>query len=342
MAGVRLGEIAEYLDASLTGSQDFEVEGVSNLQLAEEKDLAYIESAKHASRAQVSKAGALLVAEAITELGKPQVVVSRPSFAFAQVVEKFFTPAYQARGVHELCIQGQAVSIGADPSIGPFVTLGSEVSLGARVTLHPGVTLGEGCVVGDDCTLHPNVTLYPGCQLGNRVIVHAGSVLGADGFGYVQHEGRNYKAPQRGVVVVEDDVEIGANACIDRAAFGETRIGRGAKIDNLVQVAHNVVIGEETVLAGQAGVAGSTKIGSRVIVGGQVGLSDHIEVGEKTMIAARSGVNRSIAAGQIVSGAPAMPHETAVLAQALVPRLPQMRQQIRDLEKRLQALEGNG
>jgi len=193
--------------------------------------------------------------------------------------------------------------------------------------------------VGDDCLLYPNVTIRERCTIGQRVIIHSGTVIGSDGFGYVQHEGRHQKIPQIGTVVIEDDVELGANVAVDRATFGQTIIRRGTKVDNLVQIAHNVTVGEHNILVAQVGIAGSTTLGSHVVVGGQAGLSDHIEVGDRVMIAARSGVNRSLTGDQIVSGTPAMPHEVSIKAQAVVPRLPELRQQVRDLERRVRELE---
>ncbi len=171
------------------------------------------------------------------------------------------------------------------------------------------------------------------------MIVHSGTVIGSDGFGYVQQEGRHHKIPQIGTVVIEDDVELGANVTVDRATFGRTVIKRGTKVDNLVQIAHNVTVGEHNILVAQVGIAGSTTLGSHVIVGGQAGLADHIQIGDRVMIAARSGVNRSLTGNQIVSGTPAMPHEISIKAQAVIPRLPELRQQVRDLEQRVRSLE---
>ena len=208
------------------------------------------------------------------------------------------------------------------------------------MTLYPGVFIGDDVVIGDDSVLYPNVTVREGCRIGSRVIIHSGTVIGSDGFGYVQHEGRHHKIPQLGMVCIEDDVELGANVTVDRATFGQTIIKRGTKVDNLVQVAHNVSIGEHSILVAQVGIAGSTRLGHHVIVGGQAGLADHLEIGDQVMIAARSGVNRSLTGNQIVSGAPVMPHEVAMKAMAIIPRLPELRQQLRDLEQRVRDLEG--
>ena len=204
---------------------------------------------------------------------------------------------------------------------------------------YPGVFIGDNATIGDDTVLYPNVTVREGCRIGSRVIIHSGTVIGSDGFGYVQHEGRHHKIPQLGIVCIEDDVELGANVTVDRATFGRTVIKRGTKVDNLVQVAHNVSIGEHSILVAQVGIAGSTRLGHHVIVGGQAGLADHLEIGDQVMIAARSGVNRSLTGNQIVSGAPVMPHEVAMKAMAVIPRLPELRRQLRDLEHRMLDLE---
>jgi UDP-3-O-[3-hydroxymyristoyl] glucosamine N-acyltransferase len=254
-------------------------------------------------------------------------------------VQDFFTPPLKRRGVAPEVVRGQDVEIGPDASFWPFVTLGDRAKIGARVTLYPGTFVGEDAVIGDDSVLHPNVTVGRGCIIGKRVTIHAGTVIGSDGFGYVMHDGRHQKIPQLGTVEIEDDVELGANVTVDRATFGRTLIRRGTKVDNLVQIAHNVTIGEHSILTAQVGIAGSTKLGSYVVVGGQAAITDHIELGDRVMVAGRAAVSRSVAAGQVVSGAPAIPHEIFVKAQAVIPRLPELRQQVRDMEKRLRALE---
>jgi UDP-3-O-[3-hydroxymyristoyl] glucosamine N-acyltransferase len=334
-----LGELARAVGGQVTGSAHTVISGVSSLEEARPGDLAYVEGDRFLKAAQDSKAAAFVVAHPLAGLSRPQLAAANPKYVFARLVQQFFTAPYKARGIAQQVSQGTGVRIGPDASIWPFVTLGDRVTIGARVTLYPGVFIGDDSVVGDDCLLYPNVTVREGCTIGKRVIIHSGTVIGSDGFGYVQHEGRHHKIPQIGTVVIEDDVELGANVTVDRATFGRTLIKRGTKVDNLVQVAHNVTVGEHNILVAQVGIAGSTTLGSHVIVGGQAGLSDHIEVGDRVMIAARSGVTRSLTGGQIVSGAPAMPHEISIKAQAVVPRLPELRQQVRDLEHRVRELE---
>lgn len=336
---ITLGELARAVGGQVTGSEDTVISGVSSLEQARPGDLTFVDGDRFEQAAHDSKAAAFVVARTLSGLSRPQLAVANPKYAFARLVQQFFTPSRTARGIAQQISRGAGVEIGADPSIWPFVTLGDRVTIGARVTLYPGVFIGDDSVVGDDCLLYPNVTVRERCTIGRRVIIHSGTVIGSDGFGYVQHDGRHQKIPQIGTVVIEDDVELGANVTVDRATFGRTLIKRGTKVDNLVQIAHNVSVGEHNILVAQVGIAGSTTLGSHVVVGGQAGLSDHLEVGDRVMIAARSGVNRSLTGNQVVSGTPAMPHEISIKAQAVVPRLPELRQQVRDLEQRVRSLE---
>lgn len=336
---LRLDHLAQVVDGRLLGEPTTIVSGVSSLEEAGPGDLSYVAADRFLRSALKSRAGAFVVGRPIPELTRPQIVVQNPAYAFAQIMQRFFTSPYRPRGIAEQVIRGTDVQIGPDVSIWPFVTLGNRVRVGARVTLYPGVFIGDDCLIGDDTVLYPHVTVGERCTIGSRVIIHSGTVIGSDGFGYVQHEGRHHKIPQLGAVTIEDDVELGANVTVDRATFGHTRIKRGTKVDNLVQIAHNVTIGEDCILVAQVGIAGSSTLGRHVMVGGQAGLSDHIEVGDRVLIAARSGVNRSLAPGQVVSGAPVMPHDISIKAQAVIPRLPELRAQLRALEHRVKALE---
>jgi UDP-3-O-[3-hydroxymyristoyl] glucosamine N-acyltransferase len=207
------------------------------------------------------------------------------------------------------------------------------------VTIYPGVYVGEDSSVGEESVLYPNVSIYPGTVIGKRVILHSGVVVGADGFGYVKEGEKNVKIPQLGTVEIEDDVEIGANTTIDRATLGRTIIHRGVKIDNLVQVAHNVVIGEDSIIVAQVGIAGSTKIGRNVTLAGQVGLADHIEIGDNVMVGAQSGVNQNLSANQGYSGSPALPHRDFLRAATVFPKLPEMRKTLIEIERRLKKIE---
>ena len=334
-----LRDIARAVEGRLIGPPDLAVTGVSSLVEAREGDLSYIEHDRHLPAAVRSRAAAFVVNRELTDLTRPQIVAADAKYAFARIVQQFFTAPYTARGIAADVARGEDVQVGADVSIWPFVTLGDRVRIGARVTLYPGVFIGHDSVIGDDSVLYPNVTVREQCSIGRRVIIHGGTVIGSDGFGYVPHGGHHHKIPQMGSVVIEDDVELGANVSVDRATFGQTLIKRGTKVDNLVQIAHNVTIGEHSILVAQVGIAGSTTIGSDVTIGGQAGLADHLDIGDRVIIAARAGVNRSLAGDQIVSGAPAIPHEISIKAQAVIPRLPELRQHVRALEQRVMALE---
>jgi UDP-3-O-[3-hydroxymyristoyl] glucosamine N-acyltransferase len=334
-----LTQIQHLVGGTLHGNGSSPLHSIAGLQDATPDALAFVTHDKVAKIPGGIKAGALLVHRHLAEIPIPQLEVSNPLLAFAQVAQKFFVLPAAPRGIAAEMTKGIDVIIGADPSIWPFVTLGDRVKIGARVTLYPSVFVGADSVIGDDSVLYSNVVVREGCSIGARVTIHSGTVIGADGFGYVQHQGRHHKIPQLGGVTIEDDVELGANVTIDRATLGQTIIKQGTKIDNLVQIAHNVTVGEHDIIVAQVGIAGSTTIGHHVMIGGQAGLSDHLTIGDQVMIAARGGVNRSLESNQIVSGAPVMPHETWMKAQAVIPRLPELRQLVRSLEQRVKALE---
>src|SRR6478752_10720294 len=312
-----LAQIHQLVGGTLHGDGAAVLSSLSSLNDATPQALAFIASEHAAKIPGGIKAGALLVHRYFPDLAIPQLVVPNPLLAFAQVAQTFFVRLPATRGVAAEVTKGAGVRIGDDPSIWPFVTLGNRVTIGARVTLYPGVYLGADSTVGDDSVLYPNVVVREGCSIGARVIIHSGTVIGSDGFGYVQHEGRHHKIPQLGIVCIEDDVELGANVTVDRATFGRTVVKQGTKVDNLVQIAHNVSVGEHCILVAQVGIAGSTTIGRHVMIGGQAGLSDHLTIGDQVMIAAKAGVNRSIESNQIVGGIPAMPREKALKVQGV-------------------------
>jgi UDP-3-O-[3-hydroxymyristoyl] glucosamine N-acyltransferase len=323
---------------TLYGNGEATVFDLAGLGDAHPRALSFIVNDKVLQAQKEFRAGALLVHRHLPELAIPHIVVGNPLLAFAQVAQRFFVRPAATRGIAKDVTQGTDVRIGADPSIWPFVTLGDRVTLGARVTLYPGVFVGSDSKIGDDCVLHPNVVVREGCSLGARVIVHSGCVIGSDGFGYVQHQGRHHKIPQLGGVIIEDDVELGANVTIDRATMGRTLIKQGTKIDNLVQIAHNVTVGAQIVVA-QVGIAGSTTVGHHVMIGGQAGIGDHVQIGDQVMIAAKAGISRNVESSRIMSGAPALPHETSLRIQAVINHLPELRQLVRSLELRVETLE---
>jgi UDP-3-O-[3-hydroxymyristoyl] glucosamine N-acyltransferase len=336
---ITLAAIRQVVGGTIHGNDQATVFELAGLSEANPRALSFISNDKVLHAQNDLRAGALLVHRHLPEIGIPQIVVSNPLLAFAQVAQHFFVRRDAPRGIAQEVTQGTGVTIGADPSIWPFVTLGDRVTIGARVTLYPGVFVGSDSTIGDDAVLYPNVVVREGCSLGARVIVHSGCVIGADGFGYVQHQGRHHKIPQLGGVVIEDDVELGANVTIDRATMGRTVIKQGTKIDNLVQIAHNVTVGAHSIIVAQVGIAGSTTIGHHVMIGGQAGIGDHVRIGDQAMIAAKAGISRNVEPNRIMSGAPALPHETSLRIQAVVNHLPELRQLVRSLEQRVEALE---
>lgn len=338
-APITLAQIHEVVGGTIHGDQQTPVYGLTSLGEADPHALSFITNDKMSKVAATLRVAALLVHRHVPELALPQIVVDNPMLAFARVAQTFFVRRQAPRGIGEYVMQGVEVRIGTDPSIWPFVTLGDRVTIGHRVTLYPGVFVGSDSTIGDDAVLYPNVVVRESCSLGARVIVHSGTVIGADGFGYVQHQGRHHKIPQLGGVVIEDDVELGANVTVDRATFGRTLIKQGTKVDNLVQIAHNVTVGDHCIIVAQVGIAGSTTIGHHVMIGGQAGISDHITIGDQVMIAAKSGVNRSIESNQAVGGVPAMPREKVLRIQGSIFHLPEMRDLVRNLEQRVVALE---
>lgn len=336
---ITLAEIHQLVGGELHGDGSTRLSAVASISDAGSGALSFVANEKAVEGASALRAGALLVRRHVPEIAIPQIVVGNPLFAFAQVAERYFVRRDPPRGIASDLVQGADVRIGEGASIWHNVTLGDRVTLGARVTLYPGVFVDSDCSIGDDTILHPNVVVRYGCSIGARVVVHSGSVIGGDGFRYFPYEGRQQKVPQLGGVTIEDDVELGANVTIDRATFGQTVIKRGAKLDNLVQIGHNVIVGEHSVLVAQVGIAGSATIGHHVVIGGQAGVSDHVQVGDHVMIGGQAGVNRSLAPNQMYSGAPALPHLHSLQVGAVFPMLPELRQTIRSLKRQVALLE---
>lgn len=337
---ISLTQVHQVTGGELVGPPDVKITSLASLGEARSTDLSFVMGDRMLSTTEPIQAGALLAHRRLTELRCPHIVVSNPLLAFARVARTFFCPTVPPRGVAPNTVTGTEVQIGSNVSIWPGVTLGDRVRIGSSVTLYPGVFVGDDSTIGDHTVLYPNVVVREGCRIGARVIIHSGTVIGSDGFGYVQDQGEHYKIPQLGGVIIEDDVELGANVTVDRATLGYTTIKLGTKVDNLVQIAHNVTIGEHSILVAQVGIAGSTTIGRHVMIGGQAGLADHIHIGDQVMIASRAGVNRNVESNQIVSGAPVMPHETWLKAQAVIPRLPELRHSVRELDERVKKMEG--
>jgi UDP-3-O-[3-hydroxymyristoyl] glucosamine N-acyltransferase len=336
---VRLGALAERLGCRLEGDGGVEIGGVRSLEDAGPRDLTFVTEARYVPRLEASRAGAVLLAESLPGPNRPALRTPNPYLALARAIGVFHQPLPGVPGIHLTAVVSADARVHGTACVGPLCVLAPGVEIGAGTILDAQVFVGGNVRVGRDCRLFPQVTLREGTELGDRVVVHSGTVIGADGFGYARDGVRYVKIPQIGRVVLEDDVEIGANVAIDRATLGTTRIGRGTKIDNLVQIAHNVQVGEDTVIAGQVGISGSSRIGSRVTIAGQVGVTDHVQVGDNAVVGAQAGVSKDVPEGAIVLGAPAVPHLEFKRQLAATARLPQLGKTLRALEERLRALE---
>ncbi len=334
-----LQELADFLQGRVTGDPHIRINGLGTLETAKEGEITFLANPKYANHVASTRASAIVLSDTANCYGRHGIVVANPYLAFAKLLTLFATRPGKVRGIMKGASIGEDVIMGEDISVYPGVVIGDGVRIGNRVTLHPNVTLYEGVVVGDDVILHAGVSVRERCRIGNRVIVHNGTVIGSDGFGYAPDGNSWYKIPQIGCVIIEDDVEIGANAAVDRAALEVTRIGRGTKIDNLVQVAHNCVIGEDCVIVAQAGIAGSARLGNHVTLGGQVAIVGHITVGDNAMISGQSGVMGNVAAGEILSGTPAIPHQARLRSAAIFPHLPEMRKTLQKLGVRVTKVE---
>lgn len=339
---ITVQQLAVQIGGVVVGDANAVLTGFAPADNARAGDLTFAENEAYFTKAVQSAASAILVSGDFAAPGKTLVRVPNARVAFAKVLPLFFPEPSFAAGVHPSAVVAASATVDASAHVGPFCVVGERAVIGARCVLEGGNHVGADCVLGEDVRLFPRVVLYAGTRAGNRVRIHAGSVIGADGFGYVFDQGRHLKVPQIGNVVIEDDVEIGANSAIDRGALGSTVVGRGTKIDNLVQVGHNTVLGEHCILCGQVGIAGSTKVGRYVTLAGQVGLGGHIQIGDKVTVGAQSGVMHDIPDGQTWLGAPAQPDRQAKRMLIAMQRLPDLLQKVAVLEKRLALMEGAG
>jgi UDP-3-O-[3-hydroxymyristoyl] glucosamine N-acyltransferase len=311
---------------------------VSVLEHAQEGDIVFVEKEKRLPEALHSPATAVIVPRNLHHLDKPGILTDHPRHAFARILQLLSEATPARQGIDPTVRMGTNVTLGQDVSIGAYTIVGSNVKLGNRARIGPSCFIGDDASVGDDCVLHARVTLQHEVTLGNRVKIHSGCVIGADGFGYFPVNGEHQKMPQIGTVILEDDVELGANTTVDRGTFGPTRIGRGTKIDNLVQIAHNVRIGEHCILCAQTGISGSTTIGNGVVIGGQAGIGDHITIGDGTVIAARGGVISDLPPHSFVSGYPAGPHRDKMKVEAAIRRVPELLKTVRALSRTVASL----
>lgn len=330
-----LAELAGYLDARVQGDGERTVEGIETLDRATERHLSFVTEPRRRRQAEASAAGALLVGEELATLDRDLLVTSEPRWALARLLELFYPLPERAAGVHPTAVVEEGAAVDASACVGPYAVIGAGSRIGAGAIVEAHVVVGPDCTVAEEAVLHPGVVLYARTRIGARSVVHAGTVLGSDGYGFVEREGRHRKLRHVGATVIGEDVEVGANCAVDRALLGETRIGAGTKIDNLVQVGHNVETGSDCLLVSQVGISGSSRLGDRVVMAGQSGAAGHLELGDGARVAAKSAVFKSVEAGRTVAGIPAIEASRWRRVQAVTAKLDEMRRRLRALERRL-------
>jgi len=339
-----LSWIAGVVGGAIAGDGDIVLEGVASLASASVRDISFLANRKYLPMLAKSHAGAVICPEDLEISGRNLLRVRDPYLAFGQAVSLFHPPAEpSAPGVHPTALLGEDVEFGKSVSIGPYSIIGDRSSLSDNVVVGPLVYLGEGVEIGENTVLGPRVTVYNGVRIGRRCLIQSGTVLGGDGFGFAREAtGRYRKIPQVGGLVIEDDVETGSNCAVDRGSLDDTIIARGTKLDNLVHVAHNVTVGEDSLLIAQVGISGSTHVGKNVVLAGQSGLVGHLEIGDGAVVGAQAGVTRSVKAGEVVSGYPARPHKYALKTQASLVKIPAIVKKLTALEEKIEKLVKNG
>jgi UDP-3-O-[3-hydroxymyristoyl] glucosamine N-acyltransferase len=330
---MKLTEIAARLGARLEPPQvDMEITGVGAIESAQPGQLAFIANPKYATAAKTTRASAIIVDLKFPALDKPLLRAKNPQLAYARAADLFYHPPHYQRGVHSTAVIDPTARIGNNASIGAYVVIGPDVDIGENCTLLPHVVIYRGVKIGNNFFAHSQVSVRENSEIGNNVLLQNGVVIGSDGFGFAKDDSNHWhKIPQSGKVVIEDDVEIQANSCIDRASLGETRIRRGTKIDNLVQVGHNCLVGEDSMLCAQAGLAGSTELGRNVILAGQVGVAGHCKIGDNAIATAQSGIPNDVEAGKLVSGYPAIDNKLWLRSVAVFNKLPELAKAVRKL-----------
>ncbi len=333
---MKLQEIADILSGRLMGDAECDITGIARIESAKEGDITYISHPKYEKYLSKTSAACIIVSrDTKVKTTKTLLFVEQPNLAVIKLANLFYKKTPPPAGISFTASVSNNAVIDKTASIGTFCVLSENCRVGKGTILYSQVYLGEGSSVGDDCSIYPGVIIRDGVKIKDRVVIHSGSVIGADGFGYIEKAGERVKIPSHGGVIIENDVEIGANTTIDRATFGNTIIGRGTKIDNLVHIAHNVLIGENSVIVAQVGISGSTEIGHNVIIAGQAGIGEHLIIGNNVRIGGQSGVTKSIRDGEEVSGYPAQEHKRSRKAYSLLMRLPEIYERLRRLEKKV-------
>lgn len=335
-----LAEIAKIIDGEVQGDEHLVITGISGIKEAKKGHITFVANPKYFSLVEQTQASAVIVSFNIPFSKKPLIRVKNPSLAFSKFASTIIGDlSHHVNGIHSTAVIAEDVVIGKNVAIGPCVVVQSKANIGNDTVIHGGCFIGYEVIVGQGCLIYPNTTIRERVQIGSNVIIHCGAVIGSDGFGFADVKGVHEKIPQVGIVVVENDVEIGSNVTIDRARFDKTFIGQGTKIDNLVQIAHNVIIGKNCIIVSQTGISGSVEIKDGAILAGQSGIAGHLTIGEGAIVAAQAGVTKSVQPKDIVSGYPAKPHNIAKKVNAALQRLPIYVQKIQDLEKRIEYLE---
>lgn len=341
MPSFTIAQLSQLLGCQLSGSPDIEIHSLATIEKAGPGNLTFLANMKYAPKVRDCRASAIIAAEPLKDFAGATLLSSNPYHDFARALGYFYQAPKPSPGIHPLAFISDTAIIGPNPSIGPFAVVGSHVTIGANATLHPHAVIYQGCVIGDDFIAHSQVSVREFCRIGHRVTLQNGVAVGGDGFGFAKtNDGKQYKIPQSGITVIEDDVEIQTITSVDRATLGETRVKRGAKIDSLCQIGHACVIGEDNIICGQTGLAGSTVLEENVIMAGQTGSSGHITIHKDAIVWAQSGVGHDVPAGAIVSGSPAFDSRIWLRASAAFSKLPEMLKTIRALEKRVAELEG--
>ena len=336
---MELIEIAQMVNGEVQGDGACTVTDGAPFESAGPEEITYAIKPAYLKALDTTHAAAVLVPKAMAGVPRNLVIVENPYFAFAKVLQHFHPPCHPAPGVSAAAHMGTDVTMGADVYVGPGAVVSDGVVMGDRVTIYPHVWIGPEAVLGDDVVIYPNVTIYGKSRIGDRAIIHAGCVIGGDGFGYAPDaQGRYHKIPHTGFVQIDDDVELGANTTIDRGTFGRTWIQRGVKIDNLVMVGHNVQVGQDTVLVSQVGISGSTTIGKNAVLAGKAGLAGHLTIGDRVTIGPKAGIGKSIGDGETILGSPGLPHRHYLRAQHVVARLPEFRSRVIKLEQQVAQL----
>jgi UDP-3-O-[3-hydroxymyristoyl] glucosamine N-acyltransferase len=321
MPSISVAEIVEFVGGEYSGDGQKSISGVASLGQAKPDQLGFLSNRKYAKELGATQAGVILVPKTLDGCDARWIRVDDPYFAFAKVLTRWFSNRPAPKGISPKAIVAGSAKLGSNVSLGHFTVVGENVVIGNNVTIFQGVSIEAGSVIGDDCIIYPNVVIYDGTRIGNRCIIHSGVVIGSDGYGFATHAGKHHKIPQIGIVRIEDDVEIGAGTTIDRAALGETVIGEGTKIDNLVQIGHNVKVGKHCLLVSQVGIAGSTELGDYVAVAGQSGFSGHLKIGNRVQVAAKSAVLDDVPDDTKVMGSPAVPFTEFARRHAAVKKL---------------------